>query len=111
MIIYVPVSFCDEDYRPSWTGNNTYSTATIRGIFDSEKLAIESIKGWNCEDDCDILVREIENDKAECFDIDYEDGYFSVYEYEHGSYKLNKIVDEEYSAVWDAFHQLGVTDW
>lgn len=30
MYIYMPVSLDPRDYRPSWTGNNTYATATIR---------------------------------------------------------------------------------
>lgn len=111
MIIYIPASFCDEDYAPSWTGNNTYPTVTIRGIFDSEKLAIEAIEGWRYEDDCNILVREIENENAACFCIDYEDAYFSVYEDKYGEYGLNEVVDEEYSAVWDEFRRLGITDY
>ena len=111
MIIYIPASFCDEDYTPSWTGNSAYPTVTIRGIFDSEELAMKAIKNWHCEDDCNILVREIENENAECFRIDYENGCFSVWEDKYGEYGLNEVVDEEYSAVWDEFHQLGVTDY
>ena len=111
MIIYIPVSFCDEDYTPSWTGNNAYATVTIRGIFDSKELAMRAIKNWQCADDCNILVREIENKNAKCFRIDYEDGCFSVWEDKYGGYGLNEVVDEEYSAVWDEFQQLGVTDY
>ena len=111
MIIYIPASFCDEDYTPSWTGNNAYPTVTIRGIFDSEELAMKAIKNWHCEDDCNILVREIESENAERFRIDYEDGCFSVWEDKYGEYGLNEVVDEEYSAVWDEFQQLGVTDY
>lgn len=72
---------------------------------------MKAIKDWCCKDDCNILVKEIENENAECFCIDYEDAYLSVWEDKHGEYKLNEIVDEEYSAVWDEFQQIGVTDY
>ena len=111
MIIYIPASFCDEDYAPSWTGNNAYPTVTIRGIFDSEELAMKAIKNWQCEDDCNIVVREMENKNAGCFRIDYENAYLSVWEDKYGEYGLNEVVNEEYSAVWDEFQQLGVTDY
>lgn len=44
-IYYIPAVRDNEDYTPSWTGNYTYPTISIRGIFDSEEKAKESIKG------------------------------------------------------------------
>lgn len=117
MTVYIPTSYDDYDYRPSWTGNCTYPTVTIRGIFDSEEKAIAAVKGWHCEDDCRIETRYFEDDDGEelffdCFDIDFEGGYLYVWgKEEYGEYELNEIVDEEYSAVWDEKGQLGVTDY
>lgn len=118
MTLYIPASFCDEDYRPSWTGNNSYPTATIRGIFSTEEKAKEAIKGWDCEDDCEILERWFEefNEYGEkilddSFDIDYDDGYLYIWSAKHGYYELDKVVDEPYSAVYDENGDLGVTDW
>ena len=111
MKIYIPAYFCDEDYSPSWTGNDAYETVTIRGIFDSKELAINSIQDWCCKDDCEILEQEIEDENAECFSLDYDNACLSVFANEYGYYNLNEIVDEEYSEVWDEFNSLGVTDY
>lgn len=110
MTVYIPTSFCEEDYTPSWTGNYTYPTVTIRGIFDSLKKAEQSIDRWNCADDYDILEREVD-DEATSFDISLDEDYLSVWNSERGEYGLNEIVDEEYSAVYDADGDLGVNDW
>jgi hypothetical protein len=111
MTYFIPASFNDEDYAPSWTGNYTYPTVTIRGIFDSYEKAKESIKGWRFADDCVIITRELgdDNEIIESFDISYEEKYFDIWRDE--IYKLNEIVDEEYSAVYDEFQDLGVTDY
>ena len=111
MKIYIPAYFCDEDYSPSWTGNYSYQTVTIRGIFDSKELAINSIQDWCCKDDCEILEKEIEDENAKCFSLDYDNAYLSVFVDEYGYYNLNEIVNEEYSEVWDEFNSLGVTDY
>lgn len=113
MDYFIPASFEDYDYRPSWTGNNYYPTVTIRGIFDTLEKAKEAIKGWDCENDCVILERWLDDDDAEYFDIDYEDKYFSLQKGNKNDsyYQLNKIVDELYSAVYDEDHALGVTDY
>ena len=42
MTFYIPASFNDADYAPSWTGNRTYPTVTIRGIFDSMEKGFPS---------------------------------------------------------------------
>ena len=110
MTVYIPASFCEEDYRPSWTGNYTYSTVTIRGIFDSLEKAEQAIENWNCVDDCTILEREV-CDESSLFDISLDEDSFTVWTAEHGDYGLNEIVDEEYSAVYDANGDLGVNDW
>lgn len=36
-IYCIPAVRDNEDYTPSWTGNYTYPTISIRGIFDSEE--------------------------------------------------------------------------
>jgi len=112
MLVYIPASFEDEDYRPSWTGNNTYPTVTIRGIFESYELAEAAASNWDI-DDYTILERYCGEDDEEynSFDIDYEDGSFGVWGVENGYYTLNEIVDEEWSAVWDEDRALGVTDY
>lgn len=109
MIIYVPVHFEAQDYRPSWTGNNCYPTVAIRGIFDSEEKAIKATDNWQYENDYDIEIREIEED-AESFNIDY-DGYLAVWSSDCGDYDLNVVVDENYSAVYDEHGWLGVSDY
>lgn len=118
MTVYIPASYEDEDYRPSWTGNSTYPTVTIRGIFDSYEKAEHSIKGWACKDDYVIEERYFEDDDGEelyfdSFDIDYDDKYLYVWGKENGNgyYKLNEVTDEDYSAVYDEHGQLGVTDY
>ena len=110
MTVYIPASFCEDDFRPSWTGNYTYSTVTIRGIFDSLEKANQAIKNWNCADDCTILEREV-NDESSSFDISLDEDSFTVWATEHGEYGLNEIVDEEYSAIYDEDGDLGVNDW
>lgn len=110
MKVYIPASFCEEDYTPSWTGNYAYPTVTIRGIFESSEKAERSIKNWNRASDCMILVREVD-DGSLSFNIDLEEDYLSVQAIKHGEYGLNKIVDEEYSAVYDENGDLGVNDW
>ena len=127
MIVYIPAVFEDEDYEPSWTGNYTYPTVTIRGIFDSEEKATKAIEGWNYADSCQILTREfyeedengneiisekwLDDNGVMCFDIDYDDYYLSVYPWMHGSYMLNEIVDDRWSAVYDPDHHLGFDDF
>lgn len=111
MTVYIPASFCEDDYRPSWTGNYTYPTVAIRGIFDSLERAERSIEGWDCADDYEILEREV-NDEATSFDISLKEDYLTIWSTdEYGDYKLNEIVNEEYSAVYDADGDLGVNDW
>ena len=112
MTIYIPASFCDDDYRPSWTGNYSYQTVTIRGIFDSKELAINSIQDWCCKNDCEILEQEIEDENARYFYLDFYNACLSICVDKYGrDYKLNEIVDEDYSEVWDEFNSLGVTDY
>ena len=113
MIFYIPASFDDEDYRPSWTGNYTYPTITIRGIFDSREKAEKSIEDWRCSYDCEILERYIDDDiVATRFDIDYQNKDFDIYvDKNYGKYRLNEIVDEDYSAVYDEEQMLGVYDY
>lgn len=113
-VYFVPASFEDEDYRPSWTGNNSYPTVTIRGIFDTYEKALKAVHGWECEDTCEILERYCGDDDeiVEYFDIDYQDMELGVWKGdEHSCYKLNKIVNEDWSAVYDEEGALGVTDW
>jgi hypothetical protein len=110
MTVYIPASFCEEDYRPSWTGNYTYSTVTIRGIFDSLEKAEQAIENWSCADDCTILEREV-SDESSSFDISLDEDSFTVWTAERGYYGLNEIVDEEYSAIYDENQDLGVNDW
>lgn len=109
MFIYVPTHYESRDYRPSWTGNNWYPTATIRGIFDSEEKAIKAVDNWQYEDDYDMEIREVE-DNAESFDIDY-DSYLSIWGSDCGDYDLNIVVDEDFSAVYDKYGWLGVSDY
>jgi len=112
MLVYIPATFEDEDYRPSWTGNNTYPTVTIRGIFESYELAEAAASNWKV-DDYTILeyCRGEDDEEYSSFDIDYENGSFDVWVAENGFYTLNEIVDEEWSAVWDKDRALGVTDY
>lgn len=110
MTVYIPASFYEENYRPSWTGNYTYSTVTIRGIFDSLEKAEQAIKNWNYADDCEILEREV-SDGSSSFDISLDEDSFTVWAAEHGEYGLNEIIDEEYSAIYDENGDLGVNDW
>ena len=113
MLVYIPATFEDEDYRPSWTGNNTYPTATIRGIFESYELAEAAAANW--ETDYNINILECycgkDDENYNSFDIEYEDGSLGVWGTKHGYYTLNEIVDEEWSAVWDEDRALGVTDY
>ena len=112
MIVYVPATFDDHDYNPSWTGNNAYPTITIRGIFDSYKLAEAAAKDWNV-DSYIILEKYCGDDDQfyEAFDIDYENHELAVWGVTCGRYTLNEVVEEIYSAVWDENRALGVTDW
>lgn len=113
MTFYIPASFEDQDSRPSWTGNYTYPTVTIRGIFDSREKAEKSIEDWQCSDECGILERYVDDDIiATKFGIDYRDKYFDIYvDEDYGEYNLNEIVDEDYSAVYDEEQNLGVYDY
>lgn len=113
MLVYIPATFEDEDYRPSWTGNYTYKTVTIRGIFESYELAEAAASNWDI-DNYTILERYCgEDDESySSFDIDYLYGRFEVWgDSESGYYNLNEIVDEEWSAVYDEEQTLGVTDY
>lgn len=116
MLVYIPATFDDDDYRPSWTGNNSYPTVTIRGIFESYELAEAAAQNWKV-DDYEILEHYVgycddDDDKTyEYFDIDYEEKSLNVWAVNSGYYKLNEIVDEEWSAVWDEDRALGVTDY
>lgn len=109
MIIYVPAHYEERDYRPSWTGNNWYPTVTIRGIFDSEEKAKKAVDNWQYKDDYRMEIREIE-ETAESFNIDY-DSYLTIWESDSGDYDLNKVADEDYSAVYDEHDWLGVSDY
>ena len=51
MKIYIPAYFCDEDYSPSWTGNDSYQKKKNRGIVDSKEPPINSNQDWCCKDD------------------------------------------------------------
>lgn len=117
MTVYVPASFDDNDYRPSWTGNNTYPTVTIRGIFDSIEKAEAAVEGWACEGDYTIKTFDLydEDEDKELyysrFSIDYDGSLYVFGDDKWGAYALNEIVDEPYSAVYDEDGDLGVTDY
>lgn len=116
MTFYIPASFDDDDYAPSWTGNQSYPTVTIRGIFDTMEKATQALKGWNFADTCEILERDINDDNLPdnpVFSIDYygNHGLAIWWSDKYGRYELNEIVNEEYSAVYDENGDLGVTDW
>lgn len=120
-IYYIPAVRNDEDYEPSWTGNNAYPTISIRGIFDSEEKAKENIKGWRYEnsDDIEIIEYYFEPDEEDnsqeetkAFNINYDYKELTLIpDNEHGYYEINEIVDESYSEVWDEDGALGVTDY
>ena len=130
---YVPCYFTDEDYRPSWTGNATYATVTIRGVFSTREKAEAAMKDWNTQGEY-ATIREIDfNDEEEDsyspviykndyeeegnkeikgFDIDYEDKCLTVWvNNDYPDYNVDEIYDEEFSAVYDPNHWLGVTDY
>lgn len=67
MMYYIPAIRDDEDYGPSWTGNYSYPTISIRGIFDSREKAEESIHNWRYENSSDIEIIKywFEADEAE----------------------------------------------
>lgn len=122
-VYYVP-AICEDSYAPSWTGNSTYPIIAIRGIFDSEEKAKESIKGWQYEDNDNIVIitcyfepdeeNEEDNDQEnpKAFNINYDYKELTLMpDNEHGYYEINGIVDESYSEVWDEDGALGVTDW
>lgn len=119
MMIYIPASFDEHDYRPSWTGNNAYPTVTIRGIFDSEIKAKIALKKWHCLRDYEILERWIDDDELPenldkiSFDISLEETYLYIWLNKdgNGEYKLNEIVYEGWSAVYDENGALGVSDY
>ena len=114
MLYYVPATFEENDYRPSWTGNSCYSTVTIRGIFDTYEKAEDAAKNWDCDNYCTINTFDIEEEDDEeeaTFDFDYDGGHLCIWKENCGYYKLNEIVDEDYSAVYDEYGQLGVTDY
>lgn len=120
MYIYMPVSFDPRDYRPSWTGNYTYATATIRGFFSTQEKAEAAIRGWDCENDCDIRQLYFDSEyvddfSPQSFDISLKGTYYvEVVPYEdptEGDYKIDEIVNEPYSAVYDPDCALGVTDY
>lgn len=117
MTIYVPASYDGNDYRPSWTGNNSYPTVTIRGIFDSMEKAKAATEGWACADDYTIetfyLYDEDEGKELyySKFSIDYDGSLYVFGDNKWGAYELNEIVDEPYSAVYDIEGALGVTDY
>ena len=58
MLVYVPAAFDDDDYGPSWTGNDTYPTVTIRGIFESYELAEAAAQNWKV-DDYEIIEHQV----------------------------------------------------
>ena len=118
MTFYTPATFDDRDWRPSWTGNYEYPTVTIRGIFDTLEKANEALNSWGCQNDCEIIEHYFEDypedypeGKDIRFSIDYQDAYLTIYFDEHGSYGLNEVIDEEYSACWDEHGYLGVEDY
>ena len=122
-IYYIP-AICEDSYAPSWTGNSTYPIIAIRGIFDSREKAKESIKGWQYEDNDNIGIityyfepdeedeEDSDHEEPKAFNIDYN---YKILTLEpnniYGDYKINEVVNEEYSAVWDEYEQLGVTDY
>ena len=113
---YVPCYFTDEDYRPSWTGNATYDTVTIRGVFSTREEAETAMKDWDTQGE-DAFIREIYCDdegdeEIKGFDIDYEDKCLTVWiNNSYPDYIVDEIYDEEFSAVYDPNHWLGVTDY
>lgn len=113
--LYIPYMRDDEDYSPSFTGNETYPTVAIRGVFDSYEKALDALKGWRYEDcydgieECTISIEE--GKEIETFDINYDNCELDIYLSEYGGYVLNESYDEEYSAVYDEEHLLGVYDW
>ena len=119
MVYYIPAVRDDENYAPSWTGNYSYPTISIRGIFDSREKAEESIHNWRYENSSDIEIieeywfEEDEEDEAEekptAFNIDYSYGDLTLYEGNY--YKVNECYNEEYSALWDANRTLGFCDY
>ena len=116
MTVYIPATFDDNDWRPSWTGNYGYPTVTIRGIFDSLEKANEAISNWEYRNDYEILEREVNNipenyEGKILFAIDYYEAYLDIDFTEYGCYELNKVVDEDYSALWDERGYLGVEDY
>jgi hypothetical protein len=113
MLVYIPATFEDEDYGPSWTGNNSYPTVTIRGIFESYELAEAAAANWKTDNYITIIECYCGEDDVtyNSFDIDYEGGSLGVWGAALGYYELNEIVDEEWSAVWDKDRALGVTDY
>lgn len=112
MILYIPASYNEADYTPSWTGNYAYPTVTIRGIFDSEEKALSAVRGWNKADD--YVMETFYGHKIEkSYRIDYEDKILRVIGLndKSGDYQINTIVDEPYSEVYDEDGDLGVFDW
>lgn len=133
MMFYIPYVTDDDDYTPSWTGNVSYPTITIRGIFTTEEKAKASISGWRYENDnYDIMnyyiddeyiedyfldkyeegEEEREKKEIKAFNIDYENHTLTLFiDNEHGYYETDKIYNEDYSAVYDEHGYLGVTDY
>lgn len=128
MVLYIPYVTDDDDYTPSWTGNVSYPTITIRGIFTTEEKAKASISGWRYENDNynimsyyidDEYIEEYFSDREDdeikeikSLDIDYEGKNLTVFIDNHyGNYDIDKAYDEDYSAVYDEHGYLGVTDY
>lgn len=112
MMYYIPAVRDDNNYAPSWTGNYSYPTISIRGIFDSREKAEESIHNWQYEnsDDIEIIEYWFESDEIpDAFDIYYS--YKNLTLEKGYDYKVNECYDEEYSELWDANHTLGFCDY
>lgn len=112
MMYYIPAVRDDNNYAPSWTGNYSYPTISIRGIFDSREKAEESIHNWRYENSSDIEIIEywFESDEVlDAFNIDYS--YRNLTLEEGCDYKVNECYDEEYSELWDANRTLGFCDY
>lgn len=114
MIVYVPTYFDECNYEPSWTGNHYYPTVTIRGIFDSLDKAEKAIEDWIYKEECAILIREIdeeEENEIKGFDLDYSNHVLEIIVNNYCTYKLNEIITESWSAVYDEEGLLGVSDY
>lgn len=112
---YLVCEINDNDYTPSWTGNFTYTTAKIKGIFSNLQKAEQALQLWtNCEHPIikkfNIWVQE--NTQKLIFDIYFDlNGEICLYTNDIG-YILDKIYEpKEYDICYDPEHFLGNDDF